>query len=237
VSVSISRVLRRVPDLVRRPYVPPEELAYRRLRQKGFEPRSIIDIGAYEGNWTRLAHRVFPGVQTLMIEAQAGKVPFLEEVCRELPNVRFTSALLGPEAGRTIDFYEMETGSSVFPERSDVPRETVTLQMLTLDQVGGELDGPVFLKVDVQGAELEVLAGAPRLLERCEVIQLEVALVPYNEGAPTMLDVLRYMDERNFVPLDVSGFSRPNGVDLAQMDILFVPKSSPLRTLFFTFRN
>ncbi len=50
-----------------------------------------------------------------------------------------------------------------------------------------------------------------------------------------MLEVLNYMDSKGFVAFDISGFSRPNGIDLAQVDMLFVPKSSPLRTVFFTF--
>ena len=64
-----------------------------------------------------------------------------------------------------------------------------------------------------------------------------MALVPYNEGAPLFIDVLKYMDSKGFVPLDIAGLTRPNGVDLAQIDMVFVPQSSPLRTLFFTFRT
>ena len=62
-------------------------------------------------------------------------------------------------------------------------------------------------------------------------------VVTYNEGAPSLLDVIRYMDERDFVPVDVSGFSRPNGVDLVQMDLLFVKRSSSLRTTFIQFEQ
>jgi hypothetical protein len=62
-----------------------------------------------------------------------------------------------------------------------------------------------------------------------------VALLPYNEGAPTLLEVVSHMDGRGWVPFDLSGFSRPNGQDLAQIDLLFVPRDSPLRQTYFTF--
>lgn len=221
--------------LGRERYVPPEEAAYLRLARKGYNPAAIIDVGAYQGDWTRLVNRVFPGRPVLMVEAQAGKTPFLDRVCAELPNARYVSSLLTSRAGETVSFFEMETGSSTLPERSNVSRKEMQLTTRTLDDVAGDITGPIFLKIDVQGAELEVLAGGESTLERSELVQLEVALLPYNEGAPTMLDVLAYMDRRDFVPLDISGLTRPNGVDLVQIDLLFTRRGSDLRTTFFKF--
>lgn len=232
-SSNIRNLLRAIG--IARPYVPPEELAYRRVSEKGFQPASIIDVGAYEGNWTRLARRVFGDVPVLMVEPQGSKRAQLEKVTRELGDIRYEQAVVGREPGEAVEFFEMETGSSLFPERSNVPRRSVKLETTTLDTLAEALPGPVFLKIDVQGAELEVLAGGQATLARCELVQLELALLPYNEGAPAMLEVLNYMDSKGFVAFDISGFSRPNGIDLAQVDMLFVPKSSPLRTVFFTF--
>jgi len=61
--------------------------------------------------------------------------------------------------------------------------------------------------------------------------------VAYNEGAPPLMKTLGYMADHGFTPLDISGFSRPNGVDLAQIDMLFVPEDSALRRQFFHFRQ
>ena len=211
----------------------PEEEAYIRLRQKGFSPAGIIDVGAYRGEWTELARRIFPGAPVIMVEAQQSKRQQLEALCGN--GIRFASAVLASAAGREVTFYEMETGSSFFGELSNAPREPKSYVTDTLDNIAVGLDGPLFLKVDVQGAELEVLKGGEETVRRCELIQLEVAILPYNEGAPTFLEVLSYMDERDFVPLDVSGFSRPNGVDLVQIDVLFARKDSPLRPAFIEF--
>lgn len=230
------RVLSRLASAaLGRRFVPSEELAYRRLKAKGFAPAFIVDVGAYEGNWTRLARRVFADAPVLMVEAQSGKRPLLEQVSRELPEVRYAQALLGRSSGRTVRFFEMETGSSMFAENSNAPRTETELATVTLDEIAGAVVSPAFLKIDVQGAELEVLEGARETLASCEVVQLEVALVTYNEGAPTMLDVLSYMAAHDFAPLDVSGLTRPNGVDLAQIDLLFSRSNSPLRRQFFEF--
>ena len=87
-----------------RQFVAPEELAYRRLQTKGFQPTFMIDVGAYEGNWTRLARRVFGDVPTLMVEAQPSKRLGLETLCRELNDVRYVRALLGSEVARPSNF-------------------------------------------------------------------------------------------------------------------------------------
>jgi FkbM family methyltransferase len=212
-----------------------EEAAYRRLIAKGFRPAGIIDVGAYQGDWTRLAHRLFPDAPILMVEAQEGKAAGLRAICTELENVSFASAVLGSTAGREVTFYEMETGSSYFPEQSNAPRKERTYVTRTLDELAQGFAAPLFLKVDVQGAELEILAGGGETLSRCELVQLEVALLPYNKGAPTMLEVLNAMDSKGLVPLDISGFSRPNGVDLVQVDILFAQRGSALRPEFISF--
>jgi FkbM family methyltransferase len=222
--------------LPRKRYIPPEEQAYRRLLAKGWGPKAIIDVGAYHGDWTRLARRVWTATPVLMIEAQRSKRAYLEALSREQNDLRFELAVLGSEAGKSVKFFEMETGSSIFPERSDVPRTFTTLTTRTLDELAAELPDRLFLKIDVQGAELEVLKGGEETLARASLVQLELPFLVYNEGAPTLMDVLNHMAERNFTPFDISGFSRPDGIDLAQVDMLFVPISSPLRRQFFTFR-
>lgn len=214
-----------------------EEGAYRRLVSKGWNPAGIIDVGAYEGSWTRMVRGVFPAAPVLMVEAQRGMAARLQALCSELRGVGFASAVLGTESGKEVTFFEMGTGSSYLPERSNAPRTAVKYRTKTLDEVAESFAGPLFLKVDVQGAELDVLAGGSATLERSEVVQLEVPLVAYNEGAPSLLDVLRYMEQREYALIDICGFARPNQVDLVHADFLFVRRNSPLRLTRIQFEH
>lgn len=215
--------------------LPLEEAAYRRLEKKGYRPGGLIDVGAYHGDWTRLAHRVFGSVPSLMVEAQPDRAPFLDQACRDLTNVRYVPALLAGRQGDKVTFYEMETGSSLMAERSNAARRTDSFVTDTLDHVAADMKGPLFLKIDVQVAELEVLAGGQNTLIKADLVQLEVAVLPYNEGAPSMLEVLSFMNDRDFHPYDLSGLTRPTGNDLAQVDILFTRVDSPLRPSQFVF--
>jgi FkbM family methyltransferase len=71
----------------------------------------------------------------------------------------------------------------VSPSSAVVRKETVSLRRL--EEVAGsylQAEDHVFLKIDTQGYEAEVLAGAGNLLERLAGVQLEMSLVPLYEG-------------------------------------------------------
>jgi FkbM family methyltransferase len=217
--------------------LPLDEQAYRRLAASGYAPASIIDVGAHDGNWTRLARRIFPDASILMIEPLSSKAESLRALADSLERTSFVDALLGAEAGRTVTFYEAGTGSSVHREQSNVEFKETSLKTSRLDDVAVQLDGPIFLKLDVQGAELEILDGGSKTLDRSDLVQLEVALLPYNEGAATFLQVIEYLDQRGFVPFDIAGMIRPTGAELVQVDMLFVSIGSPLRPKHFVFQK
>ena len=210
-----------------------EERVYEILRARGFSPSAIIDVGAYEGHWSATARRIFGPVPTLMVDAQKSKEPLLRQCSADHENWSYEIALLGGEEGREVSFYEMETGSSMMAEHSDVSREEKRLKTTRLDTLAAGLPGNnLFLKVDVQGAELEVLKGATQTLQRAGLVQLETAILSYNEGAPTMREVISFMEERGFSPVDIAGQIRIKGM-LIQIDMVFAPTGSPLRPDYF----
>ena len=214
-----------------------EVQVYKRLHARGFAPDAIIDVGAYEGHWSATARDIFGPVPTLMVDAQAGKDAVLRQCSKAHQNWIREIALLGSEDGHEVNFYEMETGSSMMPERSDVTRKESRIRTRRLDTLAADLPGQnLFLKVDVQGAELEVLKGAPETLKRAGLVQLETAVLSYNEGAPTMLEVLEFMEERGFAPVDIAGRIRIKGM-LIQIDLLFAPAGSALRPNYFVWEN
>ena len=220
--------------LVERRY---EEITYRRLAGRGFRPGGLVDIGAFRGDWTRMARSIFGRPPALMIEAQTALVPGLEAFAGEQPGLACVHALLGRETGREVIFQEMGTGSSMFAEASNAPRTATAMKTRTLDEIAGHaLADPadLFLKIDVQGAELEVLRGGQATLNRAALVQLEVAMLPYNAGAPLLPEVTGWMAEHGWLPIEVSGFSRPRE-HLVQIDLLFAPEGSPLRPEFFRF--
>jgi FkbM family methyltransferase len=213
------------------------DVAYYRLQERGFEPGLIVDVGAYDGRWSRQVRTIFRNAPILMIEARESERANLAATCDQISNARYEIALLNAESRQNVRFYVHDTGSSLFPERSNVPRSEKTLDSRTLDGVVGNLSfsGPVFLKLDVQGAELEILKGGTDTLNRCELVQLEIALLNYNERSPTAAEVIAFMDSRGFDLFDVVGFIRPDDRNLVQIDAIFARNDSSLRPDFFQF--
>ena len=208
---------------------PSIELALKTLRSLGFSPRFSVDVGAYHGEWTRLLTSVFPGARVLMIEPQDAKRDILTRVVAELtPKVQYENALLGAADGQVVTFYEMETGSSVFEETSPYPRVAVQKTMRTLDTLLSEHGGPAvdLLKLDVQGAELEVLKGSTRVLSQVEAILMEASLIAVNSGSPSFAEVIRFLSDNGFKLFDFcSQVRRVDGV-LWQTDLLFLRSNS-----------
>ena len=203
------------------------------LSEAGFKPRGVIDIGANVGNWTRSVAKIFPNAVYHMVEAQPDLAENLKEAATDLNGrATFTIGLLGAKSKSNVPFYTLGTGSSVYEEVTDLDKGVELLPMTRLDDLPEvpALPSPLFLKLDVQGYELEVLKGAERVLSRTEVVLMEVALLPYNKGAPLLPDVVAFMDERGFTPYDICGqLRRTSDRALFQTDMLFVRNESELR--------
>jgi FkbM family methyltransferase len=82
---------------------------------------------------------------------------------------------------------------------------------------------PVFLKLDVQGAEMLVLEGATRALQDVVVgVQVEMSLVPLYEGQSLYWEVDSYLRAKGFKCCHiVTGFSDPETLHLFQYDGIY----------------
>jgi len=197
------------------------------LSRIGFRPGGIIDVGANVGAWTQAVSSIFPDCPIHMIEAQPSLEPQLAAT-----GVPYSITLLGPESRTAVPFFLTGTGSSVMKEITTFEKGQIDLPMQRLDDLPPvqSLPGPLLLKLDVQGFELEVLAGAQSTLERTEVILSEVSLLQYNEGAPLMHEVIAYLAERDFLSYDICGaLRRSSDMALFQSDMIFVRRDSQLR--------
>ncbi|UUR06967.1 FkbM family methyltransferase [Sphingomonas glaciei] len=193
-----------------------------------FRPGGIIDIGAHKGHWALKASKIFTGVPIHMVEAQEALRADLEAA-----GFPYTLCLLGAEQAAAVPFHVdpvWPTGASVLEEVTAFDRDELALPMRRLDDLQVGLSGPLLLKLDVQGYELQVLAGAQETLKNVEVIMAEVALLEYNKGAPLISEVIAYLSERGFVPYDIGDMMRRHeDRALFQCDMIFVKKDSQIR--------
>ena len=208
-------------------FAPNMTLGLQHLAIRGLQPRHIVDVGAYHGDWARMVHAIWPQAQITMLEANLDKKPILEPVAQEI-GARLDFAVLGPEDGAEVVFHVMESGSSVLPENSPLDRREEVRLTQRLDTLFPD-NRPDFIKLDVQGYELEVLKGASDLMAGAQAVLMEVSLIEINKNAPLMTEVVGFMRARGFEVADVLELHRrPLDRATNQVDLIFVPATSPL---------
>jgi FkbM family methyltransferase len=222
-----------VDRLIRHYSIPNVDWSLRNAKKNGFTPKVIVDVGAYVGDWSRMAHRIFPESHILAVEPQADKKPALRSLSRAHERVQYETALLGAEAEAEVSFQLNETVSSVLPEAQGTAPKRETRALTTFDAMveNSVFTQPDLVKLDVQGYELEVLRGAENTLATHppELILMEVSLLEINEGAPLVAEVVQFMGQRNYQLYDVGSFMRrPYDDALWQMDAFFVRTDSEL---------
>jgi FkbM family methyltransferase len=136
-----------------------------------------------------------------------------------------------------LTIYDDYAGSSFLPNEDDKLKEKGKqreVEISTMDAIVAEnnLEIPQLVKLDIQGFELEALRGATSYFGKTEVFILEVSLFAFGSGdkMPEFPEVIRFMEDRGYVPYDFPGFlRRPYDGALGQCDVCFVQEKGFLR--------
>ena len=116
----------------------------------------------------------------------------------------------------------LNTHLQAAPESAYVKNESVLVNRLD-DVCPTSSTDRLLLKVDVQGYERDVLEGAPRLLEACRLVIVEMSLVPLYQGQTLALDLWESLAKLGFEAHYFDpGFRDPHSDRMLQMDGLFV---------------
>jgi FkbM family methyltransferase len=219
-----ANALSRLPWVKRKAAKLSHRNALLRLRALGFVPGTVYDVGAYRGGWTRLAAEVFPETTFVLFEANADNATHLS-------GLRHFTVALSAEEGEKPLFVPREgdaTGTSLFRENSAhydagnlMIRAVATVRLDTL--IAAERLPPAdLIKIDVQGAELDVIAGAKTALSRCEALIIELSLAGYNKDAPLIGETLPAVTQLGFRCVDICELHRAGAGNVLQADFLFV---------------
>ncbi|MCX2431361.1 FkbM family methyltransferase [Pedobacter sp. GR22-10] len=212
--------------------VPSQKSSLTKLKNLGFEPKNILDIGAYEGNWGIEIAEIFPEAHILMIEGQRSKEDKLLKIAKNLKNAEVLIALLGAEV-KMVNFNIYETASSVFTENNVTNAKIEEVQLNLLDDIleNQYTNAIDFIKIDTQGYELEILKGGLKTLHNAQAVLLEVSLLNIYNDAPLVDQVMAFMSENGYALYDICTLMpRPYDKALFQSDFLFLKKDHLLRS-------
>lgn len=170
---------------------------------------TIIDVGANRGQFALVASRRFPNARLICFEPQLGPLRVLARVMarhRHLTTVNI--ALADTQEPSVLHVTQADDSSSLLPvttlQVATFPGtavvESVKVTTRRLDDVlqTSDLKRPTLLKIDVQGTELAVIAGAGRLLEQVDTIIVECSFVELYKHQALADDVLSHLRASGF---------------------------------------
>jgi FkbM family methyltransferase len=214
----ILNITDRLKELSNQRLLPHTHVNY--LKSLSISPKIIYDIGACVLHWTNEAKQIWPNAEYVVFEA----MPECEFLYKE-NNLQYHIGLLSDKDNKVICFYQNTYhpgGNSYYRENIEVNAQahdyfndghkkyytTVTLDNAVKLK---KLPLPDLIKMDVQGAELDVLKGAEKVLKHCKDLILELQFVEYNKGAPLKDEVINYVEQLGFKL--ISGPFCDNGPD------------------------
>lgn len=86
----------------------------------------------------------------------------------------------------------------------------IPVSAITLDDLAAEsqIDRIDYLKIDIEGAELDVLRAGTSLLSTCKVIKVECSFLEQRVGQPLAADVIAYLSANGFDLIDILDLHR-----------------------------
>ena len=197
------------------------------------DPLRLFDVGA-RGGFHERWDRFRPYLDVTGFEPDPVEC---ERLNREATSLPYRSRYL-PHAldrvertGATFHVCEWEVASSIYEPNAELlesfpyasrlfaVRERRPIDTTTLDAVCDEHGArPDCLKLDVQGAELDVIAGGERAVDAALVLETEVEFAPLYRGQPLFADLDAHLRQRGWWLLGLrrNAWRRTAGVDRAR---------------------
>lgn len=173
-----------------------------------FGVRCVLDVGGHRGGYgTMLRHNGYRG-HIISFEPVPEHFMVLQRVAAKYGNWSVYPYALG-SSDTNIAINVSPSSTSSFLDVSAYGHATLDMpvtgqhmvEMHRLDSIVSDVAGAVgnvYLKIDAQGWDLEVLKGATGCINRIPALQAEVSMQPIYEGMPTWLQFIDYAKSLGF---------------------------------------
>lgn len=207
-------------------------------KSRGLAPRTVFDVGV--GRGTPWLYDAFPSSKLVLFEPLAVFAAELDALSRQYsadvhrvalsnaPGVAEFNLNTGYPTSSSLLDMDPRFASFAVKVQGDhrFERQTVTLD--TLDKLN-RYEPPFVLKLDVEGAERQVLEGGRNTLRETDFLLTEMSVMRRQTGEPDFGDMIRFLDDCGFELFDIPYLAQTNGNgQLIYLDAAFVKKNSYL---------
>lgn len=184
------------------------------LESLNISPKVIYDIGSAVLHWTRHAERIWNGSEIILFDAFEPLEWFYD-------GYKYHIGVLAEKDDRVVKYHcndEYFGGNSIYKEDNDkfFPKDNYVIRNTRcLDSVVKEKGFPYpdLIKIDVQGAELDLLRGAQECLKNAKWLIIELQHVQYNLDAPLATQTISYLESIGWKCISPKFCINPSGAD------------------------
>lgn len=207
---------------------------YSNLKELGFVPKHIVDVGANHGTWTREALRHFPNSKFTLLEPQYWMRESLEDLLTTNSKIKFHAVGAGKKSG-TFKFTIVNRDDSCSFRYSEEEAKAkgfqqIEIPVVTLNELLLNTDIPEIIKIDAEGLDLEVLEGADNFFGKTEIFLVEAAVMS-NKLENNLQKVVNFMDQKGYQLFDITDLNRPFKPEVLWLtELVFVLKKGEIDT-------
>lgn len=159
----------------------------------------VVDVGANVGQWSTMFLDLVAPERLIIIEPEPKAFAVLWQTFGGNNGIELHNVAIGGCAGRAkLKVTRDSTGASLLNPRLEMRaligsnwtvESEIEVEVATLDRLLEKEPAISLLKIDVQGSEREVLAGAKETLAKTKFILTELNYMPQYEGGSWFADV------------------------------------------------
>ncbi|RZA02801.1 MAG: FkbM family methyltransferase [Sphingobacteriaceae bacterium] len=209
---------------------------FNNLKQIGFEPKHIVDVGANHGTWTRETLKYFPDAYYTLLEPQYWMQDSIKDLLENNKKIKFNAVGAGAQEG-TFNFTIVNRDDSCSFRYTEAEAkaegfEQIEVPVVTLNNLLAQsnLPTPDIIKIDAEGLDIEVLKGTSNYFGQTEIFMVEVGIVNklFDNSFLTMVN---YMDSNGYTLFDITDLNRPfTPAVLWLAELVFVKKNGYIDT-------